>query len=140
MQIGTKKKETTVAQSRFTVKKNEMVLETVKKKFSQLNDKRYCFRCGIVSLPFARRHLRKINEFKWYKKQRIENWFLDEKKFFKKLGKEAVLKNHRLCTLQSIFDQIPQFRNLHTNKRCQNDMENINLTMSTRRYILSALY
>ena len=38
------KNETTTEQSRFTIKKNEMVLETVqKKKFSQLNDKRYYF-------------------------------------------------------------------------------------------------
>ena len=46
----------------------------------------------------------------------------------------------KLCTLQSIYDQMPQFRDLHTNKRCQNDIENINLMMSTRRYVLSALY
>ena len=60
-------------QARFTVKKNEMVLETVqKKKFSQLNDKRYYFQCGIVSLPVSHPHLKKVNQFKWYKKQRIE--------------------------------------------------------------------
>ena len=107
-------KETTVAQSRFTVKKSEMVLETVeKKKFSQLNNKRYYFQCGNVSLPFAHPYLRKINEFKWYKKQRIKTWFLNEKEVLKKLEKEAVL-----CTLQTIYDQMPQFRDIHTNKRC----------------------
>ena len=110
-----------------------MVLETVQKKmFSQLNDKRYYFQCGIVSLPFVHPHFRKINEFKWNKKQRIEILFLNEKEFSTKLEKEAVLKNHGLCTLQTIYDQMPQFRDLHTNKRCQNDIENINLTMSTR--------
>ena len=46
-----------------------MVLETVhKKKFSQLNDKRYYFQCGIVSLPFSHPHLQKIDEYKLNKK------------------------------------------------------------------------
>ena len=118
-----------------------MVLETVqKKKFSQLNNKSYYFQCGIVSLPFAHPHLHKINQFKWNKKQTIETWFLNEKEVLQKLEKEAALENHRLCTLQTIYDQMPQFRDLHTNKRCQNDIKNINLTMNTRRYILSALY
>ena len=80
-----------------------MVLETVKKKkFSQLNDKRYYFSCGIVSLPFSHPHLQKINEFKWGKKQKIETWFLKEKDVLKKLEKEAILKNHRLLMLQTI--------------------------------------
>ena len=80
-----------------------MVLETVqRKKFSQLNNKKYYFQCGIVSLPFAHPHLCKINQFKWYKKQRIETWFLNEKEVLKKLEEEVVLKSHRLCTLQTI--------------------------------------
>ena len=58
----------------------------------------------------------------------------------KKMEKEAVLKNHRLSTLQSIYDQMPQFPDLHTNKSCQNDIENINFLMNTRRYILRTLY
>ena len=59
-------KEKTVGQSRFTVKKTVMVLETVqKKKCSQLNDKRYYFQCGIVSLPFSHPYLRQIDRFKW---------------------------------------------------------------------------
>ena len=118
-----------------------MVLETVQKsKFSQLNDERYYFQCGIVSLPFSDSHLQKINEHKWKKKQRIENWFLKEKDVLKRFEKETILKNHRLCTLQTIFDQMPQFRDLHTNKRCINDIENINFSLNTRRYILGTSY
>ena len=105
-----------------------------------MNNKRYYFQCGIVSLPFSHPYLREINQFKWNKKQRIEIWFLNEKEVLKKMEKEAVLKKHRLCTLQTIYDQMPQFRDLNTNKRCQNGTENINLTMNTRTYILSALY
>ena len=65
---------------------------------------------------------------------------LKRERGFKEIGKKDVLKNHRLCTLQSIYDQVPQFRDPYTNKRCQNSIENINLAMNTTRYILSALY
>ena len=118
-----------------------MVLETVqKKRSSQLNDKRYYFQCGIVSLPFSHPHLQKINQYKWYKKQRKERKFLKKKDILKKLEKEAILKNHRLCTLQTIYDQMPQFRDLHNNKRCANDIESTNFSLNTRRYILRVSY
>ena len=60
-----------------------------------------------------------------------------EKRGAKKLEKEAKLKNHRLLTLQTIYDQIPQFRDL---ERCHYDIENINFSINTRRYILTACY
>ena len=129
-----KKNNTRVEQTRCTLKKNNMLLETVQKqKFSQLNDKRYYFSCGIVSLPFFHPYLKIINHYKWNKKQRIETWFLDEKDTLKKLEKEALVKNHRLSTLQSIHDQMPQFRDLETNARCHNNIENINFSLNTSR-------
>ena len=116
-----------------------MILETVQKKtLTQLNDKRYYFQCGVVSLPFSHPHFQKNNQYKWCKKQRIEIWFLKEKDVLKKLEKESILKNHRLLTLQTIYDQMPQFMDLETNNRCNNDIENINFSLSTRRYILGA--
>ena len=43
-----------VTQYRFPVKQNEMLLQEVKKsKFPQINDKRYCFSNGLVSLTFS---------------------------------------------------------------------------------------
>ena len=91
---GCKIKDKTIEQSRFTVRKNEMVLETVeKKKFSQLNDKRYYFACGILSLPFSHPYLTKINEFKFAKKQKIEQWFLKEKETLKKLERNLSKKS-----------------------------------------------
>ena len=51
----------TVNQNRFTVKNNEMILETVEtSKFAQINDKSYYFENGIVSLPFSHPYLNKI--------------------------------------------------------------------------------
>ena len=102
-----------------------MILETVQKqKCSQVNDKRYYFSCGIVSLTFSHPNLQKTNQFKWYKKQKIETCFLKEKEILKELEKKAILKNHRLSTLQSIYDQIPQFRDLETN-------EDVTMTLKT---------
>ena len=41
-------------QNRYAIKKNEIVLEEIEKsKFAQINDKRYYFSDGIVSLPFS---------------------------------------------------------------------------------------
>ena len=58
----------------------------------------------------------------------------------KKLEKEAILKNNRILALETIYDQMPQFRDLESNKRCHNDIENINFLLNARRYILSMCY
>ena len=69
-----KSEPTAVEQARFTVKRNEMVLDTVqKKKFSQINDKRYCFQCDIVSMPFDHPSLHNINQLKHGQKKRMRN-------------------------------------------------------------------
>ena len=134
-------KKDTVNQSRFTIKNNEMILQTVEKcKFVQINDKKYCFEDGIISLPFYHPYLNEINEYKTNKKEKIENWILKEKNKLLKMEKKALLKNHRLSTLQSIFYQMPEFRDMETNKRCKNDAENKNSTMNTRNYILHGFF
>ena len=49
----------------FTVKQGKMVKTTVMKtKFLQLNDKRFYFLDGILSLPYGNIRLTKIDEFK----------------------------------------------------------------------------
>ena len=41
-------------QNKFTIKNNQMILEEIEKsKFAQINNKRYYFSEGIVSLPFS---------------------------------------------------------------------------------------
>ena len=51
--------------SHFTVFQEEMVRKTVQKtKFSQLNDKRFYFPDGIVSLPHGHQNLKEIDNFK----------------------------------------------------------------------------
>ena len=114
----------TVTQTRFAVRKNEMILDTVEKsKFAHINDKRYYSEDGIVSLPFLHPYLNKTVKYKEQKKQKFESWIYHEKKKLLKMEKEVLLKNHRLSTLQSIFYQMPEFRDIETNKRCKNDTE-----------------
>ena len=50
--------------SHSTVFQGEMVRKTVQKtKFSQLNDKRFYFPHGIVSLPYGQQNLKEIDDF-----------------------------------------------------------------------------
>ena len=59
---------------RFTVKKGNMTTNQVeKKKFSQINDKRFYFPDAIVSLPFGDEALKELEKYKKKKEQKIEN-------------------------------------------------------------------
>ena len=99
--------------SRLTVVAGEMVKKTVvKNEFSQLNDKRFYFPDGIVSLPFYHPLLSRINEFKQKKGQRIEKYSWEEKEHLFHLEKEA-LKNHpRLYLYHQILMSVPKFFNM----------------------------
>ena len=99
--------------SRLTAVADEMVKTTVmKNKFSQLNDKRFYFQNGIVSLPFYHPNLAKINEFKQKKGQRIDKYLWEEKEHLLCLEKEA-LKNHpRLYLYHQILMSVPKFLNI----------------------------
>ena len=56
-------------QNRFTIRNNSMVLDEIEKsKFVQINDKRYYFSDGIVSLSFSHPFLKEIVDFKRGKK------------------------------------------------------------------------
>ena len=53
-------------QNRFTIKNNQMVLEEIEKaKFAQINDKRYYFSDGILSLTFSHPFLKEIVDFNY---------------------------------------------------------------------------
>ena len=71
----------------------------------------------------------------------MKTGFLKKKnKLLKMEKKKTVLKNHNVSTLQQIFYQMPEFRDMKTNKRCKNDAENINFAMNTRNYISNAFF
>ena len=57
--------------------------QIVKYKFSQLNEKRFYFPNAIISLPFGHQALNELDELKKNKGQRIENYFLQERRAFR---------------------------------------------------------
>ena len=74
--------------SRLNVLASEMVKSTyVKNKFSQINDKRFYFPDGAVSLLFYHPVLSEIEEFKQKKAQKIEKYFWEEKEHLFRLEK-----------------------------------------------------
>ena len=56
----------------------------MKTKFSQLNDNKFYFSNGVLSLPIDQQNLRELDDFKREKEQKIEKYFCE--------GKEELLK------------------------------------------------
>ena len=86
-----------------------------KVKFARLNDKRYYFSDGIVSLPFGHILLEKTRQ---YKKQltKIHEQIDNEKNAILKLENEAVMQNERLRILRCIFSQPLVYFDLHSHQ------------------------
>ena len=76
-------------QNSLTIRNNQMILEEIEKsKFSQINNNRYCFSDGIVSLPFSHPFLKEIVN----KKQKTETSLQQEKRKLIPMGKFAAQK------------------------------------------------
>ena len=106
----------TIKQKRFEVRNTNMKMTTVNKvKFARLNDKRYYFSDGIVSLPFGHILLEKARQ---YKKQltKIHEQIDSEKDAILELENEAVMQNERLRVLRCIFSQPLVYFDLHSHQ------------------------
>ena len=98
---------------RISVKKGEMTAHKIKKKkFSQLNDKRFCFPNAVVSLPFGDISFKKIDEYKKDKGQRIEKYFWTEKEKLLELKKSTLKISPRINFLSNILEQVPKIVNI----------------------------
>ena len=65
---------------RFLVKQGDMVKTTVTKtKFLQLNEKRFHFPNGILSLPYGHPSLEALDNFQKEQGQKIEKYFWEKK-------------------------------------------------------------
>ena len=105
-----------IKQKRFEVRNTNMKMTTVNKvKFARLNDKRYYFSDGIVSLPFGHILLEKVRQ---YKKQltKIHKQIDNEKDAILQLENEAVMQNERLRILRCIFSQPLVYFDLHSHQ------------------------
>ena len=79
---------------RISVKKGEMTTHTIKKnKFAQLNNKRFYFPNGIISLPFGHKYLEEIEN---YKNEKGQNWkvLLERKRKIIRIREWMLKKNN----------------------------------------------
>ena len=128
--------EEKIIQKRLQVKNTNMTMTSVNKvKFASLNDKRYYFSDGIVSLPFGHPSLNAVRE---YKKSfsKIHTVIAKEKNKILKLENVAVNDNERLRILRSIFSQLISYFTLKTNQRFL--VPNKKFDYTTRQYILNS--
>ena len=126
----------TIKQKRLEVQNTNMKMKTVAKvKFARLNDKRYYFSDGIISLPFGHPLLTKVRE---YKKQltKIHEQIEKEKETILKYENEAVVKNERLRTLRCILSQPLVYYNLNSHKLT--DIKRGFKYVTTKDYILNS--
>ena len=124
-------------QKRLQVKNTNMTMTSVNKvKFASLNNKRYYFSDGVVSLPVGHPSLNIVRE---YKKSfsKIHNVIAKEKNEILKLENVAVNDNERLRILRSIFSQPISYFTLKTNRRFLEATKKFNYT-TTRQYILNS--
>ena len=68
----------------------------MKTKCSQLNDKRFYFADGVVSLPYGHPNLKEIDKFKKEKDQKTEKYFWEQKEQPLKMEKNTLKKTPRL--------------------------------------------
>ena len=130
-------KEEKIIQKRLQVKNTNMTMTSVNKvKFASLNDKRYYFSDGIVSLPFGHPSLNTVRE---YKKSfsKIHAVIAKEKNEILKLENVAVNDNERLRILRTIFSQPISYFTLKTNRRFLATTKKFDYT-TTRQYILNS--
>ena len=114
-----------------------MMMTIVNKvQFASLNDKKYYFLDGIVSLPF--RHP-SLSELRDYKKSlpKIHTVIKEEKDKLLQLENKIVNNNERLRILRSIFSQPITYYNLKSNKR--STIKRFDCT-TTRDYILNSMW
>ena len=131
-----KKNEKKIIQKRLQVKNTNMTMTSVNKvQFASLNDKRYYFSDGIVSLPFGHPSLNEVRE---YKKSlpKIHTVIAKEKNKILSYENAAVNENERLRILRSIFSQPITYYSLKTNRRFL-DNKKFDFT-TTKDYILNS--
>ena len=114
-----------------------MTMTSVNKvQFASLNDKRYYFSDGIVSLPFGHPSLKEVRN---YKKSlpKIHTVISKEKNKILQYENAAVNENERLRILRSIFSQPLTYYKLKTDYRYVDKNKKFDYT-TTRDYILNS--
>ena len=96
-----------IEQKRFQVINESMQMKSVSKvQFGQLNDKRFYFSNGIISLPYGHPYLEKLRKEK-HKYRDIHKVMQRKKDDFLKKGSKVIENIPRLNILKQVFSQIP---------------------------------
>ena len=136
MDLNNEEKQEKVIQKRFQVKNTEMVMTSSNKvKFAQLNDKRYYFSDGIVSLPFGHPLLNNIRNYKKSLKD-IKDVIEKEKEKLLKDENEVIANHERLSILRTIYSQPFKYYTLRKNNLYIPTTGNS--FISTKKYILNS--
>ena len=128
-----------ITQRRFEIRNTEMKMTPVNKvKFARLNDKRYYFSDGIVSLPFGHILLEKARQ---YKKQltKIHEQIDNKKNAILKLENDAVMQNERLRILRCIFSQPLVYFDLQSHE-LNTEVNHAFKYATTKDYILNSYW
>ena len=134
--IDCKKKEKKNTQKRLQVKNTNMAMTSVNKvQFASLNNKRYYFSDGILSLPFGHPSLKEVRD---YKKSlpKIHTRIAYEKDKILQYENRVVNDNERLRILRSISQPIT-YHTLKTNVCYSGKNKKFDYT-PTRDYILNS--
>ena len=135
-QLDCKSDKKKITQKRFQVKNTNMMRTTVKKvQFASLNDKRYYFLDGIISLPFGHPSLSELRDYKKLLLKMHTNT-KEEKDKLLQLENRIVNNNKRLRILHSIFSQPITYYILKSNKR--STIKRFDYLI-TRDYILNSM-
>ena len=108
------KKPVKIEQKRFQIINESMQMKSViKVQFGQLNDKRFYFSNGLISLPFGHPYLEELRKEKH--KYRAIHKIIQEKKYdFLKEESKVLEKHPRLNVLKQIFSQSPMLYELNS--------------------------
>ena len=98
-----------IEQKRFQIINESMPMKSVSKvQFGQLNDKRFYFSNGIISLPYGHRYLENLRQEK--QKYRAIHKVIQEKKYeFLKQESKSLESNQKLHVLKQMLNQSPIF-------------------------------
>ena len=123
------KKAKKITQKRFQVVNDTMRMKTVEKiQFGQLNDKRFYFPNGIISLPYGHFQMEEIRKYR-AKEKAIHKSVKNKKMEFIKQENSIINKNKRLSVFYQIINRKPAIYTISDSKLEKN------LECSTKEYI-----
>ena len=106
-----------IEQKRFQVINESMQMKSISKiQFGQLNDKRFYFSNGIISLPYGYPYLEKLRKEK-HKYRDIHKVMQSKKDKFLNEESKVIEKIPRLDILKQIFGQIPILYELNSDAK-----------------------